>query len=163
MKEQLVSYFLAERRDGTLAVVAGIAALVAAAWLVGTRHSFRGAAVPLAAVALFELGVGVSYLARNAGLVASLLGQLQTAPEEMAQAELARMTPVLRNYRIVVLAELLLVAFGAILALMSRRDFLFAVGLGSILQGAPLLIADSLGARRAGLYIDALRTLLAGT
>ena len=160
MTEQLVTYFLAERRDGTLAVVAGVAALVAAAWLVGTRHSLRGAAVPLAVIALFELAVGVSYLARNADLVATLLGQLRTAPEDMARAELARMTPVLRNYRIVVAAELLLVALGGVLALMPRRDFLFAVGLGSIIQGAPLLITDLLGARRAAVYMDALRTLL---
>ena len=158
MRELIVTYFAAERRDGMLALIAGLAALGASAWLVITRHPHRGAAIPLALIAVIELSVGVSYLSRNVP-IARLLEQLDTSPQALAATELPRMTTTVRNYRLTVVAEVIVLMSGVALALAGRRDFWFAVGLGCIIQAAPLLIADVLGARRAFVYHEALQSL----
>lgn len=159
MKDLLVTYFAAERRDGVLALLAGVVALSASAWLLTARHAYRGAAIPLALIAVIELSVGVTYLTRNAALVPRLVEQVETAPRALAAAELPRMRTAVRNYRITVVAEVILLVAGVALALAARRDVWFAVGLGCIIQAAPLLIADVLGTRRASGYLEALQAL----
>lgn len=159
MKELIVTYFAAERRDGMLALIAGLAALSASAWLVITRHQHRGAAIPLALIAVIELAVAASYLSRDVTVVLRLLEQLDTSPQALAATELPRMNTTVRNYRLTVVAEVIVLVAGVALALAGRRDFWFAVGLGCIIQAAPLLIADVLGARRASVYHEALQAL----
>jgi hypothetical protein len=100
MKEQLIAYFIGEKRGALILVLAGIVALATAIALLATRSSYRGMAVPLGLVALFELGIDVVLLARTDGQVAALLDQFARAPADTARAELARMGPVMRNFAI---------------------------------------------------------------
>ena len=159
MMELLLAYFAAEKRDGILAFGAGLVALLASAWLVATRHPWRGATIPLTLIALVELAVAVSYLSRSAHIVPVLVGQLNEAPAALATAEVPRMTTAVRNFRITVVLEAVVLIAGVALALTARRDFWFAVGMGCLVQAAPLLVADTLGTRRATVYLDALKQL----
>jgi hypothetical protein len=68
MREQLIAYFIGEKRGALILVLAGIVALATAIALLATRSSYRGMAVPLGLVALFELGIGVVLLARAAAM-----------------------------------------------------------------------------------------------
>jgi hypothetical protein len=159
MKELMLAYFAAERRDGALALVAGVVALVASAWLVATRHPYRGAAIPLTLIAFIELAVGVSYLHRNLQQVPALFHLLEQSAATLRALELPRMTVALRNYQITVVLEAVLLVAGVVLGLAARRDFWFGVAMGCVIQAAPLLVADMLGTRRAAVYLRTLEAL----
>jgi len=160
MKEQLIDYFIGEKRAALILVVAGIVALATAIALVATRSSYRGMAVPLGLVALFELGIGVVLLTRTDAQIAALLDQFARVPANMARAELARMGPVMRIFVIVKIAELLVLAGGVILTYAARRsDFAFAAGVGCVAQAGLLLVFDLFAERRAERSIEVLRAL----
>jgi hypothetical protein len=163
MREQLVAYFAAEKSAAWILIAAGIAALAAAAALVAARSSYRAMAWPLGLLALGELAIGGVLIARTDGQVAALLAQLARAPADLAIAELARMGPVMRNFAIIVVVELVLIGVGVGLTYVAgRRDVVFAVGVGLIAQASLLLVFDLFAVRRAERYVDLLRTVAAG-
>jgi hypothetical protein len=161
MREAIMSYFMAEKYGAMILLFAGLATLGAAIALVAIRSSYRGMAVPLALFALFELGIGGGVGARTDGQVAGLLDKFTHAPSEMAREELSRMGPVMRNFEIVKIVEIAVFALGVALVYACRRnDFAFAAGVGCVLQASLLLIFDLIAARRAEVYVEALRGLL---
>jgi hypothetical protein len=78
----------------------------------------------------------------------------------MAHDELARMGPVMRNFAIVIVVELAVLAGGVVLALAFRSDFAFAAGIGCIAQASFLLIFDLFAQRRGQQYVDTLRQVV---
>lgn len=161
MKEEIIAYFLAEKRWAVILLGVGIVALAAAIALIATKSSYRGMAIPLAFVALGELIIGGVLVARTDGQLASLLDQFARAPAGMADAELNRMGPVIRNFEIVKIVELLVFAAGVILAYAAKRsDFAFAIGVGLVAQASLLLVFDLIAARRAERYVELLRALV---
>ena len=158
MREQLVAYFAAEKNGAVILVVVGIIALATAIALMATKSNYRGMALPLVLLAIIELVIGGVLLARTDGQVAALLDQLAPAPADMVRAELARMAPVMRNFQIVKIIELVVLAGGIILIFAARdSDFAFAAGIGCIAQAGVLLIFDSFAERRAAHYVEMLR------
>ena len=160
MKEQVVTYFVGEKQGALILLVVGTIALASALALVATRSSHRGMAVPLVLFALFELGIAGVLLARTEGQVAALLDHLARAPAVMAHDELARMGPVMRNFAIVIVVELVVLAGGVVLALAFRSDFAFAAGVGCIAQASFLLVFDLFAQRRGQQYVDVLRQMV---
>jgi hypothetical protein len=160
MREAILSYFTAEKYGAMILVVAGVAALGAALALVATRSGYRGMALPLALLALVELGIGGVVWARTDRQAATLLEELAREPAAMARGELSRMGPVMRNFEIVKVVEIVIFAVGVALAYAGRRnDFVFAAGVGCVLQASLLLVFDFIAARRAEAYVEVLRGL----
>jgi len=160
MRDQLLTYFAGEKLGGIVAALLGVVALAVAIALVASRSSYRGMAVPLGLIALLELGVGIGVWARTEKQVATLLGELERAPAEMARAELVRMHTVMRNFRIIKIVELVVFVLGVVLTYaFARHPFAFAAGLGCIAQASVLLLFDLLAEHRAEPYVAALRAL----
>jgi hypothetical protein len=159
VKEQLVAYFIGEKRGAQILVVVAVISLAAAIALVAMRSRYRGMALPLAVIGLGELALGIGLWARTDAQVAALLDQLTRAPADMARAELARMGPVMRNFGIIKIVELVVLAGGVILAYTARSDFAFAAGTGCVAQASLLPIFDLFAERRAEYYVEMLRAL----
>jgi hypothetical protein len=131
---------------------------VIAGALVATKSSDRGMIWPLALLGLFEVIIGVGLWARTDAQVAAPIDQLARAPTDMARAELGRMGPVMRNFKIVKAVEILVLPGGIVLSFTARRsNTAFAVGIGCIAQAALLLVFDLFAERRAERYVEALR------
>ena len=160
MKEEIVAYFLAEKRAAMILLAVGSVALAAAIALIAAKSSYRAMAWPLALIAIGELMIGSVLVARTDGQLAALLDQFAKAPAGMAHAELNRMGRVTRNFEVVKVIELLVFAGGVFVAYRSRSsDFGFAIGVGLIAQSSLLLVFDLIAARRAERYVELLRTV----
>jgi hypothetical protein len=155
MKEEIVAYFLAEKRGALILVVVAIVALAVTVALIATKSRYRGMTAPLRVIAVGELIIGGVLVTRTNGQLAALLDQFVSAPAGMAHAELARKGPVRRNFEIGKIIELLFFAGGVALAYASKRsDFAFAIGIGLIAQAALLLIFDLIAARQRAFYFQ---------
>ena len=72
MREQMLEYFLAEKRESLFFMAAGIAGLVASVYLFRSASPYRGMIGPLAVVAVIQLAVGAGVYFRTDGQVAGL-------------------------------------------------------------------------------------------
>jgi hypothetical protein len=158
VREQLSSYFFAEKWEGLAFVLVGIAAFALTAWL--WRGAYRGMGVPLVLVGLIQLGVGGSVFLRSDRQEAALLEQLDRSPSELKALEVPRMEKVMANFRIYKVIELLVLALGVALTFaFSDRDFVYSAGIGCIAQGAFMLVLDLFAEHRGEAYLSAVRAL----
>lgn len=160
MQDLMLDYFSAEKSEAVLFVVAGIAAIAASIWLWTSGNAYKGMAIPLTAVALIHLSVGLSVYTRTDGQVAALQQQLQQQPAQYKAAETQRMAVVMKNFGYYKALELVLFALGLALTFLCRDQmFWYAVGAGLILQSSFTLFLDLFAEKRGDIYLDALSTL----
>lgn len=163
MHALLIRYFAAEKQEGLLFVAVGVAALVVSAFLLRGGGPYRGMALPLAAVALIQLGVGGGVWLRTDRQVADLSARLDRESAAYRVAETARMEKVMSGFRLYKAVEIALLAAGIGLALLfPSRDVLYSAGIGLVAQAALMLVLDLFAERRAREYLDALARLAGG-
>jgi len=154
----ITAYFDAERFGALLFLLAGALAIALALLLLRRRSSLRGMAVPLIAVALIQLGVGVTVWQRSPAQAAALVQQWREAPAAFQHAEQTRMRAVIADLRRYRNLELGLLALGmATVVLLRNRALWFAFGLGLVLQAGLLLALDHFAQTRAQAYVEALQ------
>ncbi|MEZ4409826.1 MAG: hypothetical protein R3A52_25640 [Polyangiales bacterium] len=89
--------------------------------------------------------------------VAALHATMERAPSEMLSAETPRMRAVQRNFPIIEVVELVMLAVGVAMALgLKGRPYLSEVGMGLALQASVMLVFDLLAEKRGALYLAAL-------
>lgn len=160
MREQLISYFSAEKQESLVFLGAGLAAIALSAWLLRTGSAFRGAAVPLVLVGLIQLTVGGAVFLRTDAQIAALLARLEAAPATLAHDEVPRMETVMRNFSVYKIIELAIFALGVALTYAGRdRATLYAAGIGCVAQGAVMLLCDLFAEHRGAAYLALLRQL----
>ena len=160
MQEQMVGYFAAEKAESWLFILAGVVAVGVAVWLLVTGHSYRGMAYPLIAVGLIQLVVGGTVAFRTDAQVAALTQQLATSPSAFQRAEVPRMEAVMRNFEIYKLVEVGLLLVGVGLAYAFRRkELLYGVGVGLVMQASLMLVLDLFAEKRGDDYLAAVRAL----
>jgi len=159
MHDHIDRYFAAEKSESLLFLIVGVVALCLAGVLFRHQGAPRGAAYPLAAVALIQIVVGGTVYFRTDGQVGALRQQLDADPGAFRAVEEARMRVVTRNFRMYKALEIVLIAVG--IALASRRggDVAYGVGLGLFGQASLMLALDLVAERRAALYLDGVRGL----
>lgn len=156
----LETYFNSERTGGLLFTIVGILAIGAAIW--GWRHGpfWRGAAWPLAAVALIQISVGITYWLRSPDDFQRVQHIVTQEQERIAVEEVPRMQAVLKSYAISLRIETALVAAGlALLIFATRGSAGQGAGLGLAVQAGLVLLLDSLAERRAHTYLEWLQAL----
>jgi hypothetical protein len=158
--ETLLDYFAAEKAESVLFIAAGAAALLAglAFWFRGAPV-LKGAAIPLIAIALIHLVVGVTVFARTDEQVRSLVAQLEQQPAAFKAEESKRMAQVNDNFDLyqqigtaLALAGLGMVAWG----LQRARPILAGAGCGLAFQALFTLVLDYFAQTRADVYTQAL-------
>ncbi len=117
MLKEMTDYFVGEKQESVLFMLAALMALGLAFWLWTQGHRLRLMALPLVVVALMQLVVGVTIFARTDAQLAKLSTQLVSAPAEFKQAETDRMQTVMANFKLYKSVELALLVLGAYLVL----------------------------------------------
>lgn len=163
MKDSLIGYFFAEKRESVVFVVVGLLALAIGAYVAWSGGGLRGMILPLALVGLIQIAVGGTVFTRTDAQVATLVEQLERAPAELAREETARMEKVLRGFTLYKTIELAIFALGVGLTFAyPRRPLLYSAGIGCVGQASIMLVLDLFAEHRAQTYVDALRALARG-
>lgn len=158
MLPQILLYFRAEKQWSLyILIVAAVAILFGAVlWWSGSR--FRGAAIPLTAIAIIQLTAGGTIYMRTDAQIDTLTEQYYTDREAYAVAETARMEEVMSGFRFYEIMEIALIIGGlAMMVLLRKRPAYVGAGAGLILQAAIMLAFDLIASQRAQVYLDALR------
>jgi membrane protein YdbS with pleckstrin-like domain len=85
MMKDMTNYFVGEKQESVLFMLAALMAMGLAVWLWTNGHRLRFMALPLVVVALMQLVVGVTIFARTDAQVAKLSTQLTSSPIEFKQ------------------------------------------------------------------------------
>lgn len=158
MLPQILKYFRAEKEWSLyILIVAGVLIILSAVlWWSGNR--FRGAAIPLTAIALIEVIAGATVYLRTDAQIDTLTGQYYIDKEAFAVGETARMEKVMSGFQIFKIIEIALLVVGAGMIIIYRaRPFVVSAGVGLIIQAGILLGFDLIASQRAQIYLDMLR------
>ena len=153
MMKEMTDYFVGEKQESVLFILASLLAMGLAVWLWANEHRLRFMALPLVVVALMQLVVGVAIFARTDAQLASLSTRLTSAPAQLKQAEVERMQTVMANFKLYKTVELLSLVLGAcLIAFFSKWDAATAIGIGLVLQAGFTLALDLFAEARGGLF-----------
>lgn len=162
MLKNMTDYFVGEKQESMLFMLAALLAMGLALWLWAHGHRLRWMALPLVVVALMQGVVGISIFARTDAQLAKLSTQLVSAPAEFKQAETERMQTVMANFRLYKSVELALLVLGAcLIAFVSKWDTATAIGIGLVLQAGFTLALDLFAEARGEAYLRALAGMAA--
>lgn len=157
MLKTMTDYFVGEKQESMLFMLAALLAMGLALWLWAHGHRLRWMALPLVVVALLQGVVGVTIFARTDAQLTTLSTQLAIAPAQFQQAETKRMQTVLANFRLYKSVELALLVLGAcLIAFFSKWDAATGVGIGLVLQAGFTLALDLFAEARGEAYLRAL-------
>ena len=149
----LFQYFRAEKNAGLFCLALGVCALLFSGWLWRAGEAFRAMAFPVALVALLQIAIGGVLALRTDRQVSKLVTGLENRPAQAKAEEIARMSRVNASFRLVEVAEVILIVTGLVLALALRsRPAVMAVGMGVLLQATLMLVFDLFAEHRAHLY-----------
>lgn len=97
---QITAYFNAVRAESLLFIAVGRLALALAGWAIFWSHQplWRGAAGPLAAVAVLQLAVGITVWQRSPLDITRVKQIVQQAPEKVRTEEIARTATLMVNF-----------------------------------------------------------------
>jgi hypothetical protein len=162
MHVAVITYFVGEKRESLLFLMAGGAAIAASVYLWVTSSPLRAMAFPFVGIALIQLAVGWTIYSRTDRQAQELHTLLAKDSPAFTRTELPRMEKVQRSFRIYKAIEIALLAAGfAGIFLLRDRSALDAVSLGLALQAALMLVFDLAAERRADLYLAEIRRLIA--
>jgi hypothetical protein len=160
MQEQMVRYFAEEKAESWLFILVGVVAVGTSVWLLRSGSSYRGMAYPLIAVALIQLVVGGTVAFRTDTQVAALVQQLASSPAAFQTEEVPRMEAVMRNFQLYKVIELVLLLTGVALTYAFRRkELVYGIGVGLVVQSALMLVLDLFAEKRGDAYLAAIREL----
>jgi hypothetical protein len=153
MTPEIAAYFTAERRGGFLLVAMAIAGFALAAFLWRTQSIFLAMVWPLIILGVIEVIIGLVIALRTPGQVAALEEGLRTSPAATVSAETRRMSRINRNFRIIKVVEVAVIALGLLLAvLLPPPSAWAAVGMGLLAKATLLLAFDTFAHHRAEVY-----------
>ncbi len=133
--EPISSYFNAERTESIIFIVIALVALIASCWFIIALKTpfFIGMAISLTLIAALQLIVGLTIYQRSPIDNERVQQMVRSAPDQLQSEEVVRMNVVIRNFKIYLGVELILL----IISLISLKFFTS----GSLIQGSALGLA----------------------
>jgi hypothetical protein len=169
MSRRMHAYFRGELNLASAALGLGAGSgYVGGMLLTQATDSSRAAAVPVLAVGLGELAIGIGLFLRTPSQVRALDAQIAHDPQRFVEEEGARMEGVVDQFGMLEIVELSLVLAGittAGIGVVLDEDRAIGAGIGTAAQAAVALTIDVLAASRADRYlggIHSFRELRAG-
>jgi len=155
--ERIARYFVAEKGESILFVLAGLAAAIASVALVRGGGPWRGMVVPLALVGAIQLVVGTTVLLRSGAQLAAVQERVRDAPVAARREETGRMEKVMAAFRLYKAIEIVVLVAGIVLVLAFPPGVsLYAAGVGCIIQGSLMLVLDLFAEARGLGYLAVL-------
>lgn len=160
MAAEMKTYFAGEAAEAWAFVGLGAASIGSGvALLTRSSQAAAGASVPLFAVGLIQLVLGVGLWVRTPGQVAALDAQLAQSPGAYAVAERTRMARVMRGFGVYKAVEVGLFFGGVGLAGVggvAKSDFALGAGFSLAAEALVMLILDFFAEARGTAYESAL-------
>jgi uncharacterized membrane protein len=165
-KADIEKYFVAEKQESLLFVVIGVVALIVAAigLFMYKTPFWKGASIPLIAIALIQIGVGYGVYARSDKQRTDTVYLLDMNPSKLIKEEIPRMEVVNKNFVLYRWVEIILAIAGLTMFYLYRtnadKQFWLGLGIALAIQALIMLSADYFAEKRALLYTQQLKTLL---
>ena len=145
------NYFSAERTESLVFITVGLLALLASAAcvIVLRKPLFNGMALTLTVVAVLQLIVGITIYQRSPQDTARVQQMLQSAPKRIQSEEVPRMQVVMRNFRIYLGVEVVLLILALlVIPFAAPGGFLRGAAIGLALQAVFTAVLDLVATRR---------------
>lgn len=155
--ETVSAYFGAERAESIVFIVAALFALAGSAWclFVLKQPFFSGLAISFSMIAILQLIVGVTIYQRSPHDTARVHQMIQSEPDRLQSEEVVRMQAVMRNFKIYLGVELVLLALSlVVLTLINPGSLILGAALGLALQAGFTAILDLIAMLRGGAYLN---------
>lgn len=158
MTPAILLYFKAEKAEALVFITAGLAATAYTAWAYFMSPSnpdfYRGMAIPVAVVGLIQLIVGGTVFFRSDSQMDTADVLYLRDKKAFTEAELPRMTGVMRNFRWYRWTEIGFILTGlALIFTHEQPDFWKGIGAGLALQGGIMLLLDFFAEKRGWEYV----------
>lgn len=155
--DTISNYFNAERAESVVFIAVGVIALAVSVWFVVLLRKpfFNGMALTLAVVAALQLIVGVTIYQRSPQDTARVQQMVRSAPQRIQSEEVPRMQVVMRNFKLYLGVEVVLLILGlATLMYAAPGGFLRGAAMGLALQAAFTAVLDLVATRRGDAYLN---------
>lgn len=160
------TYFNAERTGGLIFIIFGALSLAVAAGVWRWQHGpfWWGVAWLLAAGALIQICVGITYWWRSPDDLQRVQHLVALEPERIAGEEVPRMQAVLKSYAISLRIEIAVLVAGLTLLILSPHGGTWqGAGMGLAVQTGLVLLLDGLAERRGQAYLEWLLAFMAAS
>ena len=166
----IYKYFIAEKQESLLFIIAGIVAVLLAAWFwffVKTNPSFyKGLAIPLIVLGLLQAVVGYNIYTRTGRQKADIAYNIGMEPVSFVKhTELPRMKKVMKGFVIYRWIEIAFIIAGLVLIFLFRlnpdKSFWYGLGIALAIQGLFMLGADYFAEKRGEVYTEELKKITA--
>ena len=163
-KADIEQYFSAEKQGSLFFLSVGIVAVIAAfiLFFVLKTPFFKGAAIPMIIAGLIAGTIGFTIYKRSDDDRIRNVYAYDLNPDELKQKEYPRMQKVMKSFRVIIVAEMLLLLVGAFLYFYFRqqeaKQFVCGLGFGLLLMCITALILDVQAQRRAAVYMKGLQS-----
>lgn len=159
---RLEAYFTEEKSESLFFMGIGLVALIGGGVMLSRkRRLLKGAAWPILAVGLIQVGVGSAVYFRTDAQVAALEAQIEADPGAFVHEETARMKTVaywFDIYKIIEIGLLVAAAAAFVVGRLRDREIARGVGIGLAVQSGLMLVLDFFAEARADVYIEAIMT-----
>src|SRR6478672_613749 len=165
-KTDIEKYFLAEKNLGLLFSILGAVAIVAAIifFFVMKTTWHKGVALPFIIIGMVQLILGFNVYKNSDTQRRNMVEAYEMNPSELKLKELPRMEKVNNTFKLILVAEIILLAIGIGLFLYSKNDpqkiFWAGIGISLAIQAAVCLFADINAYSRAKDYRNGLKEFL---
>ncbi len=123
---------------------------------------YKGVAWPFLIISVLLLSICVGVVWRTAGDIERVSNYVQNEPEKIKTDEIPRMENVMRNFKVIKVVELSLLAVGIFLAMFGASKGamqLTGIGIGLGIQSAIMYGFDYFAHKRADVYFEFLQNL----
>lgn len=166
-KTDIEQYFSAEKQGSLFFISVGIVAIIAAVilYFVLKTPFFKGAAIPMIVVGLIAGGIGLTIYKRSDNDRIRNVYAYDLNPDELKQKEYPRMQKVMQSFRVILIAEVVLLIAAVFLFFYFRNNvaqqFWSGIGAGLFIMAIAALVLDIAAERRAAVYTKGLATFVA--
>ncbi len=164
-KAGIEKYFIAEKQESLLFIAIGMAAIimVGLGLFLWKTQAWKGAAIPLIAIALIQIIVGYTVYARSDKQRTDNVYAYDMNPSKLIKEELPRMETVNKNFLVYRYIEIAFIITGIVLTVLFKpnidKQFWFGFGIALAIQAALMLGADYFAEKRAKIYTEQLKSL----
>ncbi len=166
-KEFIEKYFLTEKQDGLMLMIAGTIAIGLAIFLLlkGSDSFSKGASISLIVTGLWQITAGYPGFMHSDAHRIEMIYAYDMNPSLLKNEETQRVNNVLKRMRMARIVEVVLFVIGGILCTVffrqPERYLFFGIGAGLSLQVLLIFILDFFASRRTEQYWFYLKTFVA--
>lgn len=165
-KTDIEQYFTAEKQAGLIFLSFGIVAIIAAVILLFVLKTpfYKGVAIPMIIVGLIAGGIGFTIFKRSDSDRIRNVYAYDLNPDDLKQKEYPRMQKVMKSFRVIIIAEVILLVAAVFLFFYFRtnasRQLWSGVGAGLLIMTIVALALDISAQKRGDVYTKGLERFI---